>query len=281
MPNVRLGLVLFVLLVPLLGAGAATRFETDLPGLGWTGAPPFITVTDYRLQLGDTVTSVALAHGLTVETLLSYNHIKSPRFLKAGQTLKLPNRDGLLIALDQATTLTAVAANYQVFPSLIVLANALPESTHELTGEVFVPGAQVEPVALRKLLGENFFWPTKGGRISSYFGKRNDPFTGLLSSHSGVDIAIAYGSPVLASGDGVVTDTGYSPTLGNYIRIDQGQGFASVYGHLSVIQTRPGRRVLAGQQIGKVGSTGYSTGPHLHFSAYRWDRLINPMTLFG
>ena len=240
-----------------------------------------MTAVGYTLRSGDTVTSVAQDHGLTVETVLSYNKILSPRFLRAGQTLKLPNRDGLLITLDQATPVATLAVNYQVFPSLLLLANRLPEDTKTVGGELFVPGAHVDPVKLRKLLGENFFWPTKGGRISSYFGRRNDPFTGLLTSHSGVDIAVPYGSPVLASGDGVVTNTGFSSVLGNYIRIDQGQGFASVYGHLSAILTKPGRRVLAGQQIGRVGSTGYSTGPHLHFSAYRWDRLINPMTLFG
>jgi len=240
-----------------------------------------VRISQYTLRAGDTVTSVAQDHGLSVETVLSYNQIQSPRFLRAGQTLKLPNRNGLLIALEQKTALAVLAVNYQVFPSLILLANGLPETTTAVEGAIFVPGAQVEAVELRRLLGENFFWPTVGGRISSYFGRRNDPFTGLLSSHSGVDIANDYGAPVLASGDGVVTDTGYSPVLGNYIRIDQGQGFASVYGHLSAILTRPGRRVLAGQRIGKVGSTGYSTGPHLHFSAYRWDRLINPMTLFS
>ncbi len=245
------------------------------------GSAPLVSVSRYTLQLGDTVTSVARDHGLTVETVLSFNRIKSPRFLRAGQTLRLPNRDGLLIALEGSTAVTAVAARYQVFPSLILLANRLPEETKAVDGEVFVPGAQLEPAALRRLLGSNFFWPTKGGRISSYFGRRDDPFTGLKSSHSGVDIATYHGAPVLAAGDGVVTHTGYSPILGNYIRVDQGQGYTSVYGHLSVIQTRAGRKVFAGQQIGKVGSTGYSTGPHLHFSAYRWNRLLNPMTLFS
>jgi len=264
----------------LPAAGTTDTFGAELQPFGPPMAP-LVNVSPYTLQTGDTVTSVAKDHGLLVETVLSYNHILSPRFLRANQTLRLPNRDGLLIALDQPTPVATLATNYQVFPSLILLANGFAQDTKNLEGEVFVPGAQVEPVALRKLLGENFFWPTTGGRISSRFGRRNDPFTGLLSSHSGVDIAIRFGSPVLASGDGVVTNTGYSSVLGNYIRIDQGQGFASVYGHLSAILTRSGRRVLAGQQIGRVGSTGYSTGPHLHFSAYRWDRLIDPMTLFG
>lgn len=257
-------------------------FAGGLPTFGFPReGSPFVRVTKYTLQAGDTVTSVARSSGVTVETVLSYNQIKSPRALRAGQALEIPNRDGLLIQLDTPTPLATLAVNYQVFPSIILLANHLPEDTRAIHGEVFVPGARLDPVELRKLLGEFFFWPTKGGRITSYFGRRNDPFTGIKTSHSGVDIANYYGAPVLAAGDGVVTYTGFNSILGNYIRVDQGQGFAAVYGHLSAIMTKPGKRVRAGQQIGKVGSSGYSTGPHLHFSAYRWNKLLNPMMLFG
>ncbi len=242
---------------------------------------PFVRVTKYTLKDGDTVTSVAKVAGVTVETLLSFNQIKSPRTLRVGQTLRLPSRDGILISLDKPTPIATLAANYQVFPDLILLANQLPETASTVTGQIFVPDARLDPLELRKLLGEFFLWPTTGGRISSYFGRRNDPFTGQKTLHSGVDIAIYYGAPVLAAGDGVVASTGYDSVLGNFITVDQGQGFLSVYGHLSAILTKPGKRVRGGQLIGKVGSTGYSTGPHLHFSAYRWNRLLNPMSLFG
>jgi len=244
-------------------------------------ALPFPSVTRYTLQNGDTVSSVAQQFGITSETILSYNQIQSPRFLRAGRTLLIPARDGLVVTLDQARSLESLAATYQVFPATIRLANQIPETVKSVRGKVFLPGAQVDPVETRLMLGQYFFWPTKGGRISSYFGKRDDPFTGLKSTHSGVDIATYHGAPVLAAGDGVVTATGYSPILGNYIRVDQPQGFASIYGHLSVILTKQGRRVQAGTLIGKVGSTGYSTGPHLHFTAYRYNRLLDPMKLFN
>ena len=219
--------------------------------------------------------------GVTVETVLSYNQVKSPRLLRAGQPLKVPNRDGIVISLENPTPISLLADNYQVFPGLILLANRLPENTHQVTGNIFVPGARLDPVELRKLLGEFFLWPTKGGRITSYFGRRNDPFTGAKTSHSGVDIANYYGAPVLAAGEGVVTYTGFNSILGNHIKVNQGQGFVAVYGHLSAILTKTGARVRGGQLIGRVGSSGYSTGPHLHFSAYRWGKLLNPMMLFG
>ena len=268
---------LFVVSVQPVAAVSAGR-----PSFGFRAEPlPLVPISRHVLVPGETVTSVASEFGITVETILSYNGIQSPRGLRAGQTLLVPAQDGLLLTLDKTQTVSALAATYQVYPDTIRLANDLPESTNIVAGKVFVPGAKVDPVELRLLLGRYFFWPTKGGRISSYFGKRNDPFTGLLSTHSGVDIAIAYGSPVFAAGDGVVTDTGYSDMLGNYIRIEQPQGFASIYGHLSAILTKPGRAVQAGTLIGKVGSTGHSTGPHLHFSAYRWNKLLDPMKLFG
>jgi murein DD-endopeptidase MepM/ murein hydrolase activator NlpD len=246
-----------------------------------TDAMPFVGVSHYTLRDGDTVTSVAKTSGLTVETILSFNKIRSPRTLRPGQTLQLPNRDGILVALEAPEPVATLADTYQVYPELIVLANHLPEYTKKVEGGVFIPGGRLDPLELRKMLGEYFLWPTKGGRISSFFGRRNDPFTGERSTHSGVDIANYFGAPALAAGDGVVVATGYDSILGNFIQVNQGQGFLSVYGHLSAILTKVGSRVKGGQLIGKVGSTGYSTGPHLHFGAYRWNKLLNPMSLFG
>lgn len=273
----RLGLA--CLLAVLTAAAAPAAIRTDL--LGGTPRLPLVAVKHYTLVRGDTVTSVAQNHGLEIDTILAYNKIKSPRLLKAGMTLKLPSRDGILISLDTAQPVAALSTQFQIFAPLLLQANGLPEGTTEIEGSVFLPGAKLDTEGRRKYLGELFAWPTVGGRISSYFGRRNDPFTGKVSNHSGVDIAVAWGTPVLAAGNGVVTYTGYNSILGNHIQVDQGQGYTVVYGHLSAILTRPGRRVLAGQPIGRVGSTGYSTGPHLHFTAYRWNRLLNPMTLFS
>jgi len=246
---------------------------------GTEKALPLVQVRTYTLQPGDTVSSVAQQAGLALETVLSYNKIPSPRRLRAGQELKLPSRDGILVSLSEPTSVAQLSREYRVYPDLIRLAN--PGLEDEFQGDVFIPGAQVDPEDVKQALGGCFAWPVNGGRISSWFGKRNDPFTGLASMHSGVDIAIAWGSPVMAAGTGIVIATGYSSILGNYIQVNQGRGYVVVYGHLSAILTRAGKRVREGQVIGKVGSTGYSTGPHLHFTAYRWNRLLDPMNLFS
>lgn len=266
----------------ILATWQTPAFGSGLTSFGFPNAKmPFVGVTQYTLQDGDTVTGVARRAGLTVETVLSFNQIQSPRTLRPGKTLRLPNRDGILVSLNEPKPITALADTYQVFPELIVLANSLPAFTKDVQGGIFIPGGRMDPLELRKTLGEYFLWPTKGGRITSYFGRRNDPFTGETTSHSGVDIANYHGAPVLAAGDGVVTYTGYNSILGNHIKVNQGQGFVAIYGHLSAILTKPGKRVKGGQLIGRVGSTGYSTGPHLHFGAYRWNKLLNPMALFG
>jgi murein DD-endopeptidase MepM/ murein hydrolase activator NlpD len=79
----------------------------------------------------------------------------------------------------------------------------------------------------------------------------------------------------------VVIATGTDPVLGKYIRMNLGKGVTTVYGHLSVIRVKYGQKVVRGQYIGKVGSTGHSTGPHLHFVVYKNGRLINPLMIFG
>jgi len=224
---------------------------------------------------------VATQFGLDPLSILAFNKIQSPRLIRPGRTLRIPDQDGIMVPLDEPTSVQELANRYGVFRDRILAANRLPISQWTVQGDVFVPGGHYSSEERRELLGEEFLWPTIGGRISSFFGRRNDPFTGARSYHAGLDIANYYGAPVLAAQDGIVVSTTFDAILGNHIVIDQGQGYISIYGHLSAFLTKPGNRVKAGQRIGRVGSTGYSTGPHLHFAAYRWKRLLNPMSLFG
>ena len=235
----------------------------------------------YVLQNGDTVSEVADQLGLDPTSLLAFNQIKSPRMLRPGLVLKVPDRDGIAVRLDQPSTVSGLALQYHVFPEAIRFANRLSPEQEAVAGVVFVPGVTYSRSERRALLGEQFLWPTIGGRISSFFGRRNDPFTGAKTLHSGLDIANYMGAPVLAARDGVVVSMGFNSVLGNHIVVRHDLGYTTVYGHLSTFVTSPGARVRAGQLIGRVGATGYATGPHVHFSAYHWGRLLNPMTLFG
>ncbi|HKT85996.1 MAG TPA: M23 family metallopeptidase [Novosphingobium sp.] len=117
------------------------------------------------------------------------------------------------------------------------------------------------------------------GRMTSGYGMRRHPILGYLRMHAGIDFGAPYGSPIYAAGDGLVTFAGRHGGHGNYVRIDHGGGVGTGYGHMSRIAVSDGTRVRAGQVIGYVGSTGLSTGPHLHFEAYRDGRTVNPMSV--
>ena len=118
-------------------------------------------------------------------------------------------------------------------------------------------------------------WPTKGW-LSRGYGMKNDPFTGYRRLHRGLDISNNTGTPVLAPAEGrvksVLTDRG----MGKMMVVDHGYGFITRYGHLSQILVKRGQKVKRGDIIGKMGSTGYSTGPHLHYEIWRNDKVLNP-----
>ena len=110
-------------------------------------------------------------------------------------------------------------------------------------------------------------WPVKGW-MTSGFGRRISPFTGEPAMHRGVDISVPENTPLVASANGVVVRAGWDGGLGNTIKIDHGYGYATLYGHLAKVQVRVGQRVKRGQVIGLVGSTGLSTGTHLHYEVF-------------
>jgi murein DD-endopeptidase MepM/ murein hydrolase activator NlpD len=118
-------------------------------------------------------------------------------------------------------------------------------------------------------------WPVEG-RITSSFGERVDPFNGEGAFHSGVDISTAYGTPVLATGDGTVSFADFMSGYGRLIKIEHGHGISTRYGHLSGFAVAAGQSVKSGQTIGYVGSTGRVTSPHLHYEVRIADTPVNP-----
>ena len=116
--------------------------------------------------------------------------------------------------------------------------------------------------------------------ISMPFGMVTDP-SGYTKEHEGIDYPAKPGTPVLAAADGTVSETGYTPGYGNYVMIDHGDGYVTMYAHMEDILTEEGREVSEGDQIGTVGSTGRSTVPHLHFGLYVNGEAVNPADYFG
>ncbi|MBX3429809.1 MAG: peptidoglycan DD-metalloendopeptidase family protein [Hyphomonadaceae bacterium] len=123
--------------------------------------------------------------------------------------------------------------------------------------------------------------PINGARLSSGFGMRRHPILGYSRMHRGTDFAAPTGTPILAAGDGVVERAGPFSSFGNYVRIRHANGYETAYAHMSRFArgVRPGVRVSQGQVIGYVGTTGRSTGPHLHYEVLRRGEQINPMSL--
>jgi murein DD-endopeptidase MepM/ murein hydrolase activator NlpD len=123
--------------------------------------------------------------------------------------------------------------------------------------------------------------PIDGARVSSSFGMRRHPVLGFSKLHAGMDFAAPGGTPIFAAGDGIIEEVGRKGSYGNYIRIKHNQQFSTAYAHLSKFgqEMRRGGRVQQGDIIGYVGSTGRSTGPHLHYEVLQSGRQINPMAV--
>ena len=123
--------------------------------------------------------------------------------------------------------------------------------------------------------------PVPGSWISSYFGNRTDPFTGKMAYHSGVDFAASLGAEVHAVAPGVVTWAGERSGYGKLVEINHGNGYITRYAHNSALLVKVGETVTKGQSVSKVGSTGRSTGPHLHFEVLKNGRAIDPLKFVG
>jgi murein DD-endopeptidase MepM/ murein hydrolase activator NlpD len=117
--------------------------------------------------------------------------------------------------------------------------------------------------------------PSKG-YITSGFGTRSDPFNGGRAHHMGIDFSARTGDPVLSAAGGVVSFAGVKSGYGNVVEVDHGNGYSTLYGHNSRLIVRAGDIVRAGQQLAKAGSTGRSTGPHVHFEVHVNGRQVNP-----
>ncbi|MCY7398073.1 MAG: M23 family metallopeptidase [Sphingomonas bacterium] len=120
--------------------------------------------------------------------------------------------------------------------------------------------------------------PVKTADFTSGYGVRSDPFKGRAAMHAGIDLAGPIGTPIYATADGTVTESGFnSGGYGNLVKLDHGRGIETRYGHMSAILVRAGQRVTRGQMIGRMGSTGRSTGSHLHYEVRIDTRAVNPI----
>jgi murein DD-endopeptidase MepM/ murein hydrolase activator NlpD len=247
--------------------------------------------TEYRVQEGDTVSSIAQKFGVTMDTIIWENNLKSVDSIKIGQILKILPVSGVRHTVKRGESIYSIAKSYQVDAQNIIdypfntFAN---DETFALSAgqELIIPdGIKPKEIVIDKttytartvapipgVVGEgNFMWPT-GGVISQRYSWY----------HQAVDIANASHPDILASQGGTVVTAGWNAGgYGNYVIVDHGNGYRTLYGHMlnNSIVVKPGQVVSQGQKIGVMGSTGRSTGTHLHFEVIGPGGKLNPLTV--
>lgn len=244
-------------------------------------APPLpltVTLSEYRVVKNDTLEGIARRHGLRLDTLISVNGLSDARRIYVGKILKVPSIDGVAHTVRRGDSLSRIAADRGIAVMDIIDANDLDDQTIVPGQSLFIPGARLSSYDLKKALGKLVIWPIQGS-ISSYFGYRPNPFTGIRQFHNGIDIVGPLDLAVKASMDGRVAETGYSSVFGNFVILTHPEGYQTLYAHLNKISVRQGTSVSQGSTVGLLGSTGYSTGPHVHFGVFKNGKAIDPLKL--
>ncbi|GHT72438.1 hypothetical protein FACS1894110_26820 [Spirochaetia bacterium] len=241
--------------------------------------PRMLLSDSYKVQSGDMIGILARDFGLNEDTIISFNDIKNTRTLQIGKVLKIPNQDGILYTVKKDDSLTKIAEKYSADAEAIQTANELFSDTVHAGTVLFLPGARLDWVERQEINGDLFIWPVRG-YITSAYGRRRSPITGAMHFHAGIDIGgNPVGAPIKAAMAGRVTTTGWDDAYGNYVVITHHSGYRTLYGHMNIIRVKSGAYVSAGERIGDIGSTGQSTGPHLHFTVYKNGVTVSPRSL--
>lgn len=287
--------------MPALGAseaflsiGRGIQLKTNIPA-----DKPRYGVEEYRVTRGDSIFAISEAFKLKPETVLwaNYNVLQDdPHSLKPGQVLKIPPTDGIYYQVKENDKLETIASEFKANVDDILNYPGndidLSNPTVESGSWVMIPGGKRDfvqwlvPTVARGSSGTSstsqnacaggamgsggFVWPADAHSLSG-----NDYWSG----HLGIDIAAGEGAPVYAADSGVVTMAqvgGYNGGYGNVIQIDHGNGYSTLYAHLSVVGVGLCSSVGAGQWIGSSGNTGNSQGAHLHFEVRQNGGFINP-----
>jgi murein DD-endopeptidase MepM/ murein hydrolase activator NlpD len=236
----------------------------------------------HTLAAGETLSSVTSRYGISITALVGANpDLSSLDRLPVGVELLIPPGEGLLVGLEYGMDLMDLLAAHGADPIAVARANQIRSPFDLQPGMLlFLPGveptAALERLAAVRELENTYVWPLHG-RLTSYFGRRNLGL-GTSTFHRGLDIAAPTGSTIVAARSGTVTFAGWSTQgYGNLVKIRHAGGAESWYAHASRILVRVGQSISQGEPIALVGSTGISTGPHLHLEIHVAGRAIDPL----
>jgi murein DD-endopeptidase MepM/ murein hydrolase activator NlpD len=244
-------------------------------------------IAEYRVQAGDTVSGIAQKFEVSIDTIRWANDLESIAAIKPGQILKIPPVTGVVHKVKKGDTVYSLAKYYQTEAQGIVdfpFNTFVNDEAFELAvGQVLtIPdGVKPKEIPWSPTVAIARRTPDAGSVVAS--GLFVWPASGIISQgfrwyHRAMDIANKLLPPVLAADSGKVVAAGFllGSGYGNRVMIDHGNGFVTLYGHLSRIYVEAGQNVKKGDQIGQMGSTGRSTGPHLHFEIRKNGNLLNP-----
>jgi len=249
-------------------------------------------IINYTVVNGDTVSTIAQKFGITVSTILWENNLTAYSLIRPGDTLSILPVSGVTHKVAKGETLASIASRYGISAGDILKANQLASASIIHANEkLVIPGGRkiestqyrpatqvaytgisiiknlIKPSNAKAIFGNKMNWPTSGYRISQYFSWK----------HTAVDIANKTGTPIYAADAGKVEFAGWSNGYGNNIVINHGGGKKTRYAHLSKFFCKVGSDVDKGETIAAMGSTGWSTGPHLHFEVMINGTKYNPL----
>ena len=235
----------------------------------------YLTIYQYTTRRNEDIFFLAARCNIPYSALASLNRLSNPLSLQAGKTVLLPSCPGVFIPANLESELEKLlgASRFAEKESveLKISMAGKPETFH------FFPGADFSPTERAFFLNSGFRFPLQSFRLTSAYGMRENPFNpGNISMHQGLDLAAPEGTEVFSVADGIVTETGFNLIYGNFVIISHRENWTSLYGHLQKIETVLRSDVKSGTLIGRVGSTGQSTGPHLHFELRQDGKALDP-----
>ena len=227
---------------------------------------------------GESLWSIARKYKIPIYSIVSINPKVSRNTIQPRQILRIPNVKGVLHYVRSGENLYTISKKYKVSINKIKKLNKIRGNFLKINQKIFIPDARPLPVFSYQKR-KRFLWPVRG-RLTSRYGWRLHPTEGHKHFHTGLDIAARKGTKIKAAANGVVVFSGYAGNYGKLIVLRHQNQYFTVYAHCFKILVKKGKYIKRGQIIGLVGSTGRSTGSHLHFEVKKGNKRIDPYIAF-